>query len=281
MEADWGLEASRNKEKMMDLLKRDLAPISNKAWEEIDTLAKETLSASLSARKFLDVSGPHGVSHTSVNIGKLHVPKNQKSDVLYGVYSVQPLVETRIRFSLPTWELDNIERGAKDADLDSLVDAAKKVAAFEEQAVYFGFEEACMAGLTQIAEKSSIETDLTQDGVIDAVSACMTQLISEGIDAPANLIAGPKLWNFLARSAPGGSLKSQIERQISGKVIFAPSIESGFLAADRGGDFELVIGQDFAIGYHSHTTEKVELFLMESFAFRVITPEAVAGLNIR
>ncbi len=265
----------------MDLLKRDLAPISSQAWEEIETLARETLSASLSARRLIDVSGPHGISHTSVNVGRLDVPKNQKgSGVLYGIYSVLPLIESRVRFALTTWELDNIERGAKDVALDALVDASKKIAAFEEQAVYYGFKDAGIEGLMELAEKSSIELSLTNDGIIDAVSDALAKLLQEGIDAPANLVAGPQLWKFLARTAPGGSLRSQVERQIGGKVIFSPSIEGGFLTADRGGDFELNIGQDFAIGYHSHTSEEVQLFIMESFTFRIITPEAVVGFKL-
>ena len=37
------------------------------------------------------------------------------------------------------WELDNIDRGAKDADLDSVVEAAQKIAAFEDGAVFNSF----------------------------------------------------------------------------------------------------------------------------------------------
>jgi len=265
----------------MDLLKRDLAPISNKAWEEIESLARETLTASLSARKFVDISGPNGISHTSVNIGKLDVPKDQKSKVLYGVYNVQPLIETRVRFSLKTWELDNIERGADDADLDALVDAAKQIAAFEEDAVYNGLQDACITGLMEPAAKAAVSMELTNDGVIDAVTEAQEKLLAEGIDSPANLVAGPELWKVLARSAPGGSLGYHVKKLISGDIVYSPSIRGGLLAADRGGDFELNIGQDFAIGYHSHTTEEVELFLMESFTFRIISPEAVVGLKTK
>lgn len=62
----------------MDILKRDLAPISDAAWKEIDEMARETLAANLSGRKFLDVSGPHGIGYTSVDLGRLSLSKDQK-----------------------------------------------------------------------------------------------------------------------------------------------------------------------------------------------------------
>jgi uncharacterized linocin/CFP29 family protein len=46
----------------------------------------------------------------------------------------------------------------------------------------------------------------------------------------------------------------------------------------RGGDFELTIGRDVSIGYRSHTDSAVRLYLIESMAFRVLTPEAAVAL---
>ena len=44
------------------------------------------------------------------------------------------------------------------------------------------------------------------------------------------------------------------------------------------GHFLLDVGEDLSIGYESHDTEKVELYLVESFTFRVATPEAAVAL---
>ena len=46
----------------------------------------------------------------------------------------------------------------------------------------------------------------------------------------------------------------------------------------RGGDFLFECGQDIAIGYDNHDAENVELYLVESFSFRVVTPEAAVAL---
>ncbi len=46
----------------------------------------------------------------------------------------------------------------------------------------------------------------------------------------------------------------------------------------RGGDFELTIGRDLSIAYQSHTDKTVRLYLVETMAFRVLTPEAAVAL---
>jgi uncharacterized linocin/CFP29 family protein len=264
----------------MDLLKRELAPISSKAWEEIDTIARETLRNTLSARSFLDIDGPHGISFTSVNSGRLIVPENQKSEVLFGTYSVQPLTETRISFSLPMWELDNIERGATDADLESVVKAAREIALFEENAVFNGFKEGGITGINEIISGNEISASLENGAIMDAVSEAQTRLRRAGVNPSANLVVSPKFWNFLSRPTSGGTLRSLIEKQINGSVFWSDSIEGGILAANRGGDMRLTIGQDFSIGYQSHTTKEINLFLMESFTFTVDAPEALVGIKL-
>ena len=47
----------------------------------------------------------------------------------------------------------------------------------------------------------------------------------------------------------------------------------------RGGDFLFESGQDLSVGYDSHDGEAVQLYLEESFSFRVVTPEAAVALT--
>ncbi len=46
----------------------------------------------------------------------------------------------------------------------------------------------------------------------------------------------------------------------------------------RGGDFSLWLGQDASIGYLSHTSAQVELYLQETLTFLVCTAEAAVSL---
>jgi uncharacterized linocin/CFP29 family protein len=40
------------------------------------------------------------------------------------------------------------------------------------------------------------------------------------------------------------------------------------------------VGQDFAIGYRHHDAENVQLYLEESFTFRVVEPDAAIALTM-
>jgi uncharacterized linocin/CFP29 family protein len=49
----------------------------------------------------------------------------------------------------------------------------------------------------------------------------------------------------------------------------------------RGGDFELTLGEDLAVGFVSADAERVQLYLEESVAFRAHTSEAAVALTHR
>jgi uncharacterized linocin/CFP29 family protein len=265
----------------MDILKKSLAPISDTAWNEIDEMARNTLVANLSGRKFLDFDGPHGFSYTSINLGRLSMGEGpDKNGVKYGVYNVQPLVESRINFSLKTWELDNIERGARDISLDSLIDAAKKMAIFEENAVFNGFKAGNIEGLHSRSGGEEITLKLNNDSILDSLAEAQARMHSEGVNGNCNFVVNPDIWKFLGRISPGGTLKSLVERQIGGSVIYSEAVKGAILISARGGDTELVVGQDMSIGYDHHTSDEVFLFLTESFTFRVIAPEAIVSFKL-
>ncbi|MDR2549177.1 MAG: bacteriocin family protein [Desulfobulbus sp.] len=265
----------------MDILRRELAPISQQGWSEIDAMARETLVANLSGRKFIDVDGPYGIGHSCVTLGRLSVPKEQKGGrVKYGIHQVLPLIEARVNFKLETWELDNIGRGAKDVQLDALVAACREIALFEEKTLFDGFKPGNIDGLHATVKNRTLPVKLDMDMIVDAVAEGQTMMLKDGVEGPANLVVSASLWKFLARSAPGGTLRSTLESQIGGQVVYSECVRDALLVSARGGDLELTVGQDFAIGYHSHTVSDIDLFVTESFTFRVIAPEALVGFSL-
>jgi len=266
----------------MDMLKRELAPVSPEAWAEIDTMARETLKASLSGRKFVDVEGPRGLDFACVPLGRLAMPKKREAGAVgYGIHQVLPLVETRMDFALDVWELDNVGRGARDPELEPLVAACRKIAAFEEKAVFDGFAAGSIQGLHALAKARKLSVSLEMNAFLDAVAEGQAMMLKDGIGGPANLVASAHVWKFLAKSGPGGTLRSIVERQIEGRAIYSETVKDAMLVSGRGGDLQLTVGQDLAIGYHGHSSTSVSLFLTESFTFRVITPQAVIGLEIK
>jgi len=264
----------------MDILKRSLAPITQKAWQEIEEQAKITLTSHLSARKFVDVEGPKGWDFAAVQLGRLDVPKNNKvAGVDFGVHKVQPLVETRSFFELDLWELDNIERGAEDIDLSEMEKAAKQIAVFEEKAVYLGFKDAHIEGIKKSSPHDPIPYSGKTEDILETVSTGLAILADSSISGPYALIVGPDLWKAIYSYVKGYPLKNQLERIIEGPVILNPTTNDSFLVSARGGDMKLVLGQDLSIGFHSHDKEKVRLYFTESFTFYTVDPAVIINIE--
>jgi uncharacterized linocin/CFP29 family protein len=67
---------------------------------------------------------------------------------------------------------------------------------------------------------------------------------------------------------------------IGGKIVLSSQYETSMLVSLRGGDSELIVGQDFSIGYQSHTNTEVNFYITETFTFRVLAPEAIVPFKI-
>lgn len=259
----------------MDFLKKSLAPISSKAWEEIEEEARDTFKAVLTGRRFVDIEGPKGWDFSAVTLGTLDIPAKQGKGAQYGIRNVRPLVELRVPFTLQAWELDNLSRGAEDVDLDPVVEAAREFAQFEEDAIYKGLKKANIKGLENDTEHPTVAYPNKTAELPLALSKALTLFAAEGVEGPYALVLPPVQWQELTGHVSGYPLIKEIERQLEGSVCFGPYVRDAFLISKRGGDFRLTLGQDVSIGYHSHTEKEVTLYFTESFTFQVIDPAAV------
>lgn len=265
---------------MSDLLRRTLAPITEAAWQEIEETARQILEAQLSARTIVDFSGPHGWDYAGVNLGTLDVPKQAKGDVPFGVRKVLPLVETRLQFKLNQWELDNVSRGGKNPDLGSLEEATLKIAQFEERAIYHGFDPGCIQGIIPASSHKPIPLGKDPKEYPVKVSNALQVLHGAGVGGPYTMVLGSDAYYPLMHHGQGGYPPKRIIKDLlGGEILWSPVVEGGVVLSTRGGDFEMVVGEDIAIGYAEHTRTEVELFLTESFTFRVLTPEAAVQLK--
>lgn len=263
----------------MDLLKRNLAPLTENAWEEIDTRAAEVFRTQLSARKTVHVEGPHGLDYNAIAEGRLGIIKGDKNEVRSSRYKVTPLLETRFTFELDRWELDNLERGAKDVDLGPLEEAVEKMAKFEDEAVYNGFKGGEIKGLTEQAKKS-LSFGKDESSIIDAVSEGMILLQEAYADKPYDLILGKEAYSRVQKQVQGYPLNKRIVELIGGQIIFSEEIDGALLIPHDHEDLELTIGQDFSIGYEEHNDQKVRLFISESFMFRTLDPEIIVKYTV-
>jgi len=266
----------------MDILKQSLAPITDEAWGEISSTAKRTLAACLSARKVVDVDGPHGWDYSAVTLGRLDGPKKPgKSGVEFGVRNVLPLVETRAMFDLNIWELDNAVRGAEDLKLDAVEEAARNIARFEETAVYEGLSSAGIKGLKASSDHKPLKFSGDISKILDTVSNGIVQFAQAGVEGPYVLVAGNSLWQQVASHDSGYPLKKHLERILGSDVVLNPFLEDSLLVSTRGGDMKLTLGADLAIGFNSATSETVRLYLTESFTFRVLDGSVILPIEWR
>ena len=81
----------------MQMLRRELAPISSEAWRLIDDQIAKSLRSKLSVRRFVDVKGALGGAHGAEGQGHQEKLADQ-GGVSYGVHKVRPLVEMRCPF---------------------------------------------------------------------------------------------------------------------------------------------------------------------------------------
>jgi len=267
----------------MDLLKRQLAPITEPAWALMEQQADLTIKANLSARRLVDFNGPHGWDYSALNLGRLDLAHNHTPDgVYFGLRKVQPLVELRIPFQMKTMELDCASRGAADIDFTPLINASATIARFEENAVYNGFKDGGILGMLKATTQKHITLSSDGNQYPGLVAQALNALRIAGIGGPYALVLGSDPYQSLAEaSGDGYPALRRVERLLGGPVLWSPVLEGGVLLSTRGGDFELTIGQDFSIGYAAHDRTAVELYLAESFTFRVLEPEALVAFALK
>lgn len=265
----------------MDLLKRELAPLAQEAWREIDERAVDVLKTHLSARKVVRVEGPKGWDYTSISEGRLNILEDADDvKVKTGQYKTKALVETRIAFSLSRWEMDNILRGARDAQLDALEYAMEKMALFEENAVYNSYEKGSIKGLFESAENDPVSFGESGSDIMTALSKAVLVMQEAYQEGPFTLVVGEEGWRRLNTEVQGYPLMKKVKDIIGGAVIFSSVVKDAVLVPYNHEDLELVIGGDFSIGYESHDAEKVNLFVAESFTFRVLDPALVVPFTL-
>lgn len=266
----------------MNDLRRELAPITDAAWREIDEQARRSLSDRLAARKLVDFRGPLGWGHTAEPTGRTARPgEGPLNGVELRVRYVQPLVELRVPFELSRDELDAVDRGASDPDLDPLEAAAMHLARAEDDVVFHGLPVAAIRGLVSSSPHKPLTLTDEHETFPQFIAQAIERLRSSGVGGPYAIALGARCFAFLSSTTgPGGyPVIRHVKQLIDGPVVWAPALDGAVVLSVRGGDYELVSGRDISIGYDSHTREKVRLYFEESLTFRLISPEAAVPLS--
>jgi uncharacterized linocin/CFP29 family protein len=265
----------------MNHLLRPQAPVSEAGWELLDNEARDRLAPALAARKLVDFSGPHGWEHSATNLGRTSPLESEPGEsVSAQKRTVLPLVEMRASFELSREELRDADRGADDADLTELDNAAHRIAMAENVAVFHGLPGAT-AGVSEVSPYKQAKLGEAADTYPRQVASAVEQLLCSGIKGPYGLALGREQYRRVVETAEHGGypLLDHLGKILEGPIVWAPGVSGAIVLSLRGGDFKLECGQDLAIGYESHDAEVVRLYIEESFSFHVATPEAGVALK--
>lgn len=270
----------------MNHLLRGHAPITDEAWKQIDEEARDSLVPRLGARRLVDFAGPIGWGHSATDLGRVSETSEAPAEsVQMRTRKVMPLIELRAPFTVSRSELGALDRGAVDTDFDSLNEAARQMAVAENAAIFHGLSEAGIEGIAEASSHDSIP--LGDNGFQDYpahIAKAIEVILSSGVEGPYGVALSPECYTGVVESAERGGypllqhIRKILQEAGDGPMVWAPGLDGVVVASMRGGDFLFESGQDLSIGYESHDADVVNLYIEESFTFRVATPEAAVAL---
>ncbi len=265
----------------MNNLYRELAPITEAAWAEIENEASRTFKRHIAGRRVVDVSEPGGPVTAAVSTGHLRDVSSPGDGVLAHLRESQPLVRLRVPFTVTRTAIDDVERGSQDSDWDPVKDAAKKLAFVEDRAIFEGYAAAEIQGIRACSSNPALALPEDAREIPDVIAQALSELRLAGVDGPYSvLLSADAYTNVSETTAHGYPIREHLNRLVVGDIIWAPAIDGAFVLSTRGGDFDLQLGTDVCIGYSGHDSETVQLYLQETLTFLCHTAEASVALTL-
>ncbi len=270
----------------MNHLLRDLAPVPDGAWRGIEEEARRTLEHFLTARRLVDFAGPVGWELDAVSRGHVLELPGSQTGVRARLRAPRPLVELRVEFELPRASLDALDRGAADVDLQPVRDAARSLALTEDTIVLgegvLGDGGVVDGGaLAEASPHQPVAIGGDSRGVPRAVARAVQTLRDAGVGGPYAVALGSSAYTGVVETTEMGGypVLEHLRLITGGPVLWAPTVRGAIVCSTRGGDARLTVGQDASIGYLDHSASAVRLYIEESLAFEVLTPEAAVRIT--
>ena len=264
----------------MNNLYRELAPITDEAWAEIEEEATRTFKRHIAGRRVVDVSEPGGPAAAAVGTGHLLDVAPPGDGVVAHLREARPMVRLRVPFTVGRVDVDDVERGAQDSDWDAVKDAAKRLAFAEDRAIFEGYPAAAIDGIRKGSSNAPVALPDDPREIPDAIAQALSALRLAGVDGPYSVLLSADVYTKVSETtAHGYPIREHLNRLVDGDIIWAPAIDGAFVLSTRGGDFDLRLGTDVSIGYLSHDAGTVQLYLQETLTFLDYTAEAAVALT--
>src|SRR5215470_6406790 len=205
----------------MNNLHRELAPISDAAWAQIEEEATRTIKRYLAGRRVVDVQGPSGMALSAVGTGHLRSVASPGEGILARQREVKPLVELRVPFELNRQQIDDVERGANDSDWQPAKDAAQKIASAEDRAIFEGYAAAGIGGIRQGTSNPIITLPADVRHYPDAITQALNQLRLVGVNGPYAVLLGADAYTALAETSDNGyPVLEHVKKLVKDEIIW-------------------------------------------------------------
>src|SRR5579863_7908666 len=188
----------------MNNLHRELAPISDAAWAQIEEEATRTLKRHLAGRRVVDMPAAGGVGLSAVGTGHLRNITAPADGIFARLRESKPMVELRVPFELARSDIDDVERGANDSDWQPTKDAAKKIAFAEDGAIFEGYAACGITGIRQGTSNPVMTLPTDVRNYPDAIAQAMSQLRLVGVNGPYSVVLGAAAYTALAEASDNG-----------------------------------------------------------------------------
>jgi uncharacterized linocin/CFP29 family protein len=264
----------------MNNLYRELAPVTDEAWEGIETEATRTFKRHIAGRRVVDVSEPSGPVKAAISTGHLLAVASPGDGVTAHLRESKPLVRLRVPFTINRTDIDDVERGSQDSDWDPVKEAAKQLAFAEDRAIFEGYAAASIECIRSSSSNEALKLPSDPQEIPDVITQALSQLRLAGVDGPYSVLLSADVYTQVSETtAHGYPILEHLNRLVDGDIIWAPAIDGAFVLSTRGGDFDLQLGTDVSIGYLSHDADTVALYLQETLTFLNYTAEASVALT--
>ena len=179
--------------------------------------------------------------------------------------------------------MDSAARGAKAIDLDPVRSAAHAIGIAEDRAIFHGYPEAEIVGICEAAADRALTLTRDYQKYAQVVSDALCKLQLDGVGGPFAIALGPECYRGLMGTVgPGGyPVLHHVQRLIEGPVFLASGCSRRGSREPARRRLRARGRARFSIGYLDHTATTVQLYLEESFTFRVLSPEAAVPLVYR
>jgi uncharacterized linocin/CFP29 family protein len=185
----------------MNNLHRELAPVSETAWSQIEEEATRTIKRHLAARRVVDVHGPNGPEFSAVGTGHVSPIDGPSDGVIARQRDTVSVVELRVPFDLDRAAIDDAERGAQDSDWQPAKDAARQLAFAEDRVVFEGYVAAAIPGLRKGTSNPTMTLPTDVRGYPEAIAQALSLLRVAGVNGPYSVVLSADAYTLVSSAA--------------------------------------------------------------------------------